>query len=139
MCKVAGIRGYEYSGLAFAVMKIRLARSYDDDGGHDGVLVEIVHGNRSMTIVHRREVLGATRFPPTCPALGGRKLGGRGNWKAWKLRCVCSIDRIFAPLWRSIIEECGFFRPKRFLLISHDRAVIENISAAREVTNERML
>lgn len=76
MCKVAGIRGYEYSGLAFAVMKIRLARSYDDDGGHDGVLVEIVHGNRSMTIVHRREVLGATRFPPTCPALGGRKLGG---------------------------------------------------------------
>lgn len=100
MCKVAGIRGYEYSGLAFAVMKIRLARSYDDDGGHDGVLVEIVHGNRSMTIVHRREVLGATRFPPTCPALGGRKLGGRGNWKAWKLRCVCSmrIDRIFVPL-----------------------------------------
>lgn len=34
-CKVLGIRGYEYSGLAFAVMKIRLARSYgDDDGGH---------------------------------------------------------------------------------------------------------
>lgn len=138
MCKVAGIRGYEYSGLAFAVMKIRLARSYDDDGGHDGVLVEIVHGNRSMTIVHRREVLGATRFPPTCPALGGRKLGGRGNWKAWKLRCVCSIDRIFAPLMEEHHRGMRLF-PKRFLLISHDRAVIENISAAREVINERML
>lgn len=57
-CKVLGIRGYEYSGLAFAVMKIRLARSYgDDDGGHVPTVFERgnrARGDRSMTIVHGR-------------------------------------------------------------------------------------